>query len=180
MAAPPNATVDALNPPSSDAASKTPTSSRMCILSSSTSYFLVFSSLILWIAWTLISIVSRRIIIDLLAIDRLPTVSASDAFRNLSDDHQSPSNAYTDISELDDALGGGFECGRVTELWGPPGAGKTAIAYVDALKFQQVFDLISSQSESRHFCPPEECGCCLDWYVLESSGSCIHPADLPP
>ena len=69
--------------------------------------------------------------IDLLATDRLPTVSASDAFRNLSDDHQSPSNAYTNISELDYALGGGFECGRVTELWGPPGAGKTAIAYVE-------------------------------------------------
>jgi hypothetical protein len=73
---------------------------------------------------------SNPSIIDLLATDRLPTVSASDAFRNLSDDHQSPSNAYTDISELDNALGGGFECGRVTELWGPPGAGKTAIAYV--------------------------------------------------
>lgn len=70
-------------------------------------------------------------IIDLFATDRLPTVSASDAFRNLSDEVQSPSNAYTDISELDDALGGGFECGRVTELWGPPGAGKTAIAYVN-------------------------------------------------
>jgi RecA/RadA recombinase len=33
---------------------------------------------------------------------------------------------------LDDALGGGFECGKVTELWGPPGAGKTAIAYAFA------------------------------------------------
>jgi len=77
-------------------------------------------------------IISHWIIIDLLATDRLPTVSASDAFRNLSDDHQSPSNACTEILGLDDALGGGFECGRVTELWGPPGAGKTAIAYVDA------------------------------------------------
>jgi RecA/RadA recombinase len=33
---------------------------------------------------------------------------------------------------LDEALGGGFECGKVTELWGPPGAGKTAIAYAFA------------------------------------------------
>ena len=61
--------------------------------------------------------------------DRLPTVSASEAFRDLSDDDHPPSNAYTEIDVLDDALGGGFETGKVTELWGPLGAGKTAIAY---------------------------------------------------
>ncbi|KAM0718378.1 hypothetical protein Q7P37_005448 [Cladosporium fusiforme] len=65
---------------------------------------------------------------------RLPTVSASEAFRDLSDDKDNndnehpPSNVFTQIPELDDALGGGFESGKVTELWGPPGAGKTAIA----------------------------------------------------
>lgn len=63
--------------------------------------------------------------------DRLPTIAASEAFRDLSeDDNHPPSNVYTGITELDDALGGGFESGKVTELWGPPGAGKTAIAYV--------------------------------------------------
>jgi hypothetical protein len=116
------------------------------------------------------SIADNWSIIDLLATDRLPTVSASDAFRNLSDDdHQSPSNAYTDISELDHALGGGFECGRVTELWGPPGAGKTAIAYANALKKSPVFNLTSSQSESHCFCPSERCSCCLDRYASEKS-----------
>jgi hypothetical protein len=108
-------------------------------------------------------LVSHWSIIDLLSSDRLPTVSASDAFRNLSDDdHQSPSNAYTDISELDHALGGGFECGRVTELWGPPGAGKTAIAYVNALAKSHVFGLTSSQPESRCVCPTKRCSRCLD------------------
>ena len=75
---------------------------------------------------------SLWVAIDLYVIDRLPTVSASEAFRDLSDDDHPPSNAYTEIDVLDDALGGGFECGKVTELWGPPGAGKTAIAYAFA------------------------------------------------
>jgi hypothetical protein len=108
-------------------------------------------------------LVSHWSIIDLLSSDRLPTVSASDAFRNLSDDdHQSPSNAYTDIPELDHALGGGFECGRVTELWGPPGAGKTAIAYVNALAKSYVFALTSLQPESHCICSAKRCSCCLD------------------
>jgi hypothetical protein len=156
MAVPPNATIDAHSPPSSNAANKTPTSSRKYIsrLPSSFSYF----------SLSLSSSVCRSVgTIDLLSSDRLPTVSASDAFRNLSDDdHQSPSNAYTDISELDHALGGGFECGRVTELWGPPGAGKTAIAYVNALAKSHVFGLTSSQPESRCVCPTKRCSRCLD------------------
>jgi hypothetical protein len=120
-------------------------------------------------------IASHWSIIDLFATDRLPTVSASDAFRNLSDDdHQSPSNAYTDISELDHAIGGGFECGRVTELWGPPGAGKTAIAYVNALEKSYVFALTSSQPESRCVYSAEGCSCCLDRYVPENSPSPVY------
>lgn len=77
--------------------------------------------------------------IDLHVSDRLPTVSASEAFRDLSDDDHPLSNAYTEIDVLDDALGGGFECGKVTELWGPPGAGKTAIAYAFAKSISHGF-----------------------------------------
>lgn len=162
MAVPPNANIDASNPPSSNVASKTPSSSRM--------YILVFfhpsaplrSPLVTVLVDRTAIVVGHQSIIDLLATDRLPTVSASDAFRNISDDHQSPSNAYTGISELDDALGGGFECGRVTELWGPPGAGKSAIAYVDVFQNQRVFTLTFSQLESRCLCSSNRCSCCLD------------------
>lgn len=68
----------------------------------------------------------------------MPTVQASQVFRELQDD----SNSFipTGIESLDDALAseslsqlrdlghsGGIKKGQVTELWGPPGTGKTAV-----------------------------------------------------
>ena len=68
-------------------------------------------------------------------LDRLPTVSASQALQGLGND--SSSYLASGIPSLDSALlgagnvgSGGIERGKVTELWGPIGAGKTAIAYV--------------------------------------------------
>ncbi|KAK6432526.1 hypothetical protein LTR95_011304 [Oleoguttula sp. CCFEE 5521] len=63
---------------------------------------------------------------------RLPSVSAAEAFQALSDAKNGPSVISTGIHGLDDALGGGIEVGKVTELWGPIGAGKTAIAIATA------------------------------------------------
>ncbi|KAK6440257.1 hypothetical protein LTR95_003522 [Oleoguttula sp. CCFEE 5521] len=63
---------------------------------------------------------------------RLPSVSAADAFQALSDGQHGPSAISSGIADLDDALGGGIEVGKVTELWGPIGAGKTAIALATA------------------------------------------------
>lgn len=111
MAVPPAVTINSSALPSSSAANKPPASSRKCSVHCSQ------------------ATTNTWCISCLPTTDRLPTVSASEAFRDLSDDDHPPSNAYTDIAALDDALGGGFECGKVTELWGPPGAGKTAIAY---------------------------------------------------
>lgn len=70
--------------------------------------------------------------------DRLPTISASQALLGLND---SPSKyVRSGIRLLDTILAGtghvgestagGFERGKVTEIWGGNGAGKTAIAYV--------------------------------------------------
>lgn len=59
---------------------------------------------------------------------RLPTVSASDAFQGITGDSEASTTALTSIASLDDVLGGGFENGKVTELWGPMGGGKTAVA----------------------------------------------------
>jgi RecA/RadA recombinase len=70
--------------------------------------------------------------------DRLPTVSASAALDELT--NEAGSNISTGLTELDRALAtnsslngpedecpGGILRGQVTELWGPPGAGKTAL-----------------------------------------------------
>lgn len=59
---------------------------------------------------------------------RLPTVSASEALQGIIGNDKAAPNAQTGVSSLDDALGDGLENGKVTELWGPMGAGKTAIA----------------------------------------------------
>ncbi|KAK5163240.1 uncharacterized protein LTR77_010826 [Saxophila tyrrhenica] len=69
---------------------------------------------------------------------RLPTVSASQALQDLTD---GPSNFIkTGIASLDSRLAGasitvegGFERGKVTEIWGPSGGGKTAIALQAAI-----------------------------------------------
>ncbi|KAK8210169.1 hypothetical protein M8818_003657 [Zalaria obscura] len=68
--------------------------------------------------------------------DRLPTVSASDALQSLQ--AKGPRAVSTGLATLDAALSGhtigaskkngGLEFGKVTELWGPPGSGKTAFA----------------------------------------------------
>ncbi|GAB7348260.1 hypothetical protein MBLNU459_g6250t1 [Dothideomycetes sp. NU459] len=72
---------------------------------------------------------------------RLRTVSASEALQNLQ--ARGPRLLSTGINKLDAILGGndyhpdgpsvaasggGLERGKVTEIWGPPGAGKTTLA----------------------------------------------------
>ncbi|KAL2024530.1 hypothetical protein VTK56DRAFT_7573 [Thermocarpiscus australiensis] len=70
---------------------------------------------------------------DLPSTHRLPTVSAAEALRNLEG---SESNFIsTGLAALDSLLRsgldgsdrGGIQKGHVTEVWGPPGAGKTAL-----------------------------------------------------
>lgn len=72
--------------------------------------------------------------------DRLPTVQASQALNELQDD--SSHCLSTGLEELDKALfpssyseshsssttDGGIKRGQVTEIWGPPGTGKTALS----------------------------------------------------
>lgn len=74
------------------------------------------------------------------SIDRLPTVQASQALNELQDD--SSHCLSTGLGELDRALlpsslseshsssttDGGVKRGQVTEIWGPPGTGKTALS----------------------------------------------------
>lgn len=67
--------------------------------------------------------------------DRLPTFSASQALQDLQ--ASGPACISTGVSLLNALLSGdvsnnaetgGFERGKVTEIWGPKGAGKTALA----------------------------------------------------
>ena len=71
--------------------------------------------------------------------DRLPTLSASQALQNLSSTPRRPLS--TGLRRLDaalqgrdyefssqDDLPGGISRGEVTEVYGPPGVGKTAFA----------------------------------------------------
>ncbi|RCI09425.1 hypothetical protein L249_3756 [Ophiocordyceps polyrhachis-furcata BCC 54312] len=64
---------------------------------------------------------------DLRDTHRLPTVAASQALEEFEKDP-----LPTGLDRLDRALSsghrGGFKRGQVTEVWGPPGAGKTAFA----------------------------------------------------
>ncbi|GAB1316643.1 DNA repair protein RAD51 homolog 3 [Madurella fahalii] len=70
---------------------------------------------------------------DLSSTHRLPTVSAAEALQDLERNegsHISTGLAALDASlslELDGAHRGGIQKGHVTEVWGPPGAGKTAL-----------------------------------------------------
>lgn len=74
--------------------------------------------------------------------DRLPTVSASQALRHISSTPRRP--IPTGLKSLDAFLQGrehedssqtvppvGIPRGEVTEIYGPPGVGKTTLAYVD-------------------------------------------------
>ncbi|KAK3112725.1 hypothetical protein LTR53_010696 [Teratosphaeriaceae sp. CCFEE 6253] len=63
---------------------------------------------------------------------RLPTVSASEALQGLHS--AGPETVSTTLGALDTLLSGGassavggFERGKTSELWGPPGGGKTAL-----------------------------------------------------
>jgi hypothetical protein len=68
--------------------------------------------------------------------DRLPTVSAAKALEDFQCNNQN--YVSTGLTSLDAMLGsvlgdgsvGGIQKGHVTEIWGPPGAGKTALGYV--------------------------------------------------
>lgn len=76
---------------------------------------------------------------DEAAIDRLPTVPASQALEELKADPAA--HVSTGLTALDRALlgldsedsqnaaavHGGVKRGQVTEIWGPPGCGKTAL-----------------------------------------------------
>lgn len=74
-------------------------------------------------------------------VDRLPTVSATQALDEVDD--VARTHVSTGLASLDHALlgplaseesdsdaRGGVKRGQVTELWGPPGSGKTALGYV--------------------------------------------------
>lgn len=77
--------------------------------------------------------------------DRLPTVSAADALAKLkSSTTRCISTGLRDLDAIlqnqnfesvngDDGLRGGVSRGRVTEIYGAPGVGKTALGYVDSL-----------------------------------------------
>lgn len=68
-------------------------------------------------------------------LDRLPTVSAAEALEGLHGD--SSPHLSTGLPDLDRALtgrtpaapdeDGGLSKGQITEIWGPPGVGKTAV-----------------------------------------------------
>ncbi|KAF6813747.1 rad55 protein [Colletotrichum sojae] len=75
---------------------------------------------------------------DLSSTHRLPTVSAAQVLQDLDDDISS--HISTGLTRLDEALTtptaldqsapkrpGGVQRGQVTEIWGPPGSGKTAL-----------------------------------------------------
>lgn len=76
------------------------------------------------------------------SLDRLPTVSAADALEVLDGD--ASTHVSTGLPDLDRALSGnassqplnwpaekgGLSKGQVTEIWGPPGVGKTTMGWV--------------------------------------------------
>ncbi len=64
-------------------------------------------------------------------LDRLATVTLSQALKTPT------VKISSDIDELDDALGGGFSCGQITEIYGPPGSGKTSLALQAAARVVQ-------------------------------------------
>ncbi|KAK8042710.1 hypothetical protein PG994_013193 [Apiospora phragmitis] len=83
---------------------------------------------------------------DLPSTHRLPTVSAAEALEDLRTDrsryvstgHSSLDQALVEsTTDADSSLPGGFQKGQVTEIWGPPGSGKTTFGLQlasDALK----------------------------------------------
>ncbi|KAF2217863.1 hypothetical protein CERZMDRAFT_108482 [Cercospora zeae-maydis SCOH1-5] len=80
--------------------------------------------------------------------DRLATQSAADALGDL--DYSGASAISSGISYLDNSLTGnnpaaipGFERGKVAEIWGPAGAGKTAIAFQAAVETLKACDTVT-------------------------------------
>lgn len=76
--------------------------------------------------------------LDLSETHRLPTVSAADALAELENEQTMgliptglPSLdrilAHVDLEDSENPMSGGLAKGQLTEAWGPPGAGKTAL-----------------------------------------------------
>jgi len=84
--------------------------------------------------------------------DRLPTISAADALAKLKNSAtRCISTGLRDLDAVlqnrtvesvtaDEAFRGGISRGRVTEIYGPPGVGKTTLGYVDS--FHRVADVM--------------------------------------
>jgi len=95
-------------------------------------------------------------------IDRLPTLSASQA---LSASQVTGSRISTGSEELDRAIGGGLSRGKITELCGPPGSGKTTVGYI--------FD-----PPTLHYPPPS--GHCSRWPRLNVIAYAMLSGYNPP
>lgn len=81
----------------------------------------------------------------------MPTISAAQALEELNED--ASRHVSTSLPDLDLALAGGasnlvegsetrggIQRGQVTEFWGPPGAGKTALGCVDFVPSPELVD----------------------------------------
>ncbi len=95
--------------------------------------------------------------VEVVCQDRLPTVSAAQALQDLESDDSS--GISTGLPALDDSLGSalsalggpghaGIQKGHVTEIWGPPGAGKTAFGYAVHVSSLSGAWLLTRASES--------------------------------
>ncbi|KAF4467623.1 DNA repair rhp55 [Fusarium albosuccineum] len=84
------------------------------------------------------TVMTEPALTHLVPVNRLPTVSASQALDELGND--ASNHVSTGLEDLDHALlgaasvdsqettrKGGVQRGQVTEIWGPPGTGKTAL-----------------------------------------------------
>jgi ABC-type dipeptide/oligopeptide/nickel transport system ATPase subunit len=96
----------------------------------------------------------------------MPTVSAAQAIQNLttSPDRHIPTglpsldvclqNRAVNLSS-DDGLPAGVTRGRVTEIYGPPGVGKTTIGYLFILLCRVLVTNIQSQHSTGRQCSSE-------------------------
>lgn len=71
-----------------------------------------------------------------LSTDRLPPIDASQALEQLNSVHSACISSGVELLDAvlqtapEAAHGGGIRRGQVTEIWGPPGSGRTAMGYV--------------------------------------------------